>query len=106
MQQPMNTYPVQVVAVAQPGVIDRQDLYRNMRDDRARQLTRLGIAHVLTGVLCIIFQGASLGVHLSLKLPAGVVDVIHGFWAGPLVRKKLVYMYQIMTIDSSILVLL
>jgi|SRR6218665_18881 len=104
MQQPMNAYPVQVVAVAQPGVIDRQDLYRNMRDAFARRLTRLGIVHVLTGVLCIIFQGASLGVYLNLKLPAaGVVYVIHGFWAGPLVRKKLVS--QVMTIDSSIIVL-
>ena len=102
----MNAYPVQVVAVAQPGVIDRQDLYRNMRDAFARRLTRLGIVHVLTGVLCIIFQGASLGVQLNLKLPAaGVVYiyVIHGFWAGPLVRKKLVS--QVMTIDSSIIVL-
>jgi len=103
MQQPMNAHPVQVVVVAHPGVIDRQDLYRNMRDDRSRQLTGLGIVHVLIGVLCIIFQFASLGVHLSLKLPAGVARIIHGFWAGPLVRKKLVY--QIMKIDSSILIL-
>lgn len=86
----MNTNPVQVVVLAQPGITDKQVKYRNMRSSLARQLVRLGILQLLIGILCIIFQGVAVWIFVSERYFGSVLDYIgHGFWIGIMVSIKL-----------------
>lgn len=86
----MNTNPVQVVVVAQPGIGDKQSKYKNMKVGLAKQLIGLGVMQLLIGVLCIVFQAISLGEYESVPLYSDVnyMYIGHGCWIGLLVRNK------------------
>jgi len=92
MQQPMSANPVQVVVMAHPGIIDKHIKYRNMKASLARQLVGLGIAQLLIGFLCIIFQGIAVGIFVNQSLGQYILSldfIGHGIWCGIMVSDTL-----------------
>ena len=87
MQQPINNRSVQLVVQAQPGIREKQSIYKNMKIQQARQLIGLGMLQILIGILCIICQGVSLKMHANNFT---LFFVGHGFWAGLLVSSKFI----------------
>lgn len=101
----MNTNPVRVVVLAQPGLTDKQSIYKNMKNGLAKQLVGLGVMQLLIGILCLIFQAISLGVYVTAPLYSGVNYIRHGCWIGVLVRNKWaphMYNYSFIACDTLI----
>jgi len=90
----MSANPVQVVVIAQPGTVDKQIKYRNMKTGLARQLVAFGILQLLIGILCIIFQGVAVGIFANQSSSRYAymysIDFVgHGFWCGIMVSNTL-----------------
>lgn len=89
MQQLMNTNSVQVVVFAEPEIIDKQSIYKNMKSGLARQLIGLGVVQVLIGILCMIFQAISMGVGADGRYFFYGLDLTgYGLWIGLMVSNK------------------
>lgn len=67
--------------MAQTAPINLQSRYVNVTSERALKLTRLGVANVVIGVFCIIFQIVSVLVSVD-----SLSFICHGIWTGSLVR--------------------
>src|SRR6218665_2381757 len=84
MHQPINSSQALAVEIAHSELI-------NMKDSVATRMFGLGVMQLLIGGLCIIFEGIGLGVCMIGSYYCGIDFIGHGFWAGFMVRNKLMF---------------